>query len=73
MKKYLLILACTVLITACNEETKSVEYYKAHQDEAVQVNQKCTASGEDSVNCRNAKSGIQRVDQSEKADQGTHF
>lgn len=73
MKRILLVLTSAFLISACGDETKSVEYYKSNQEEAVSVNEKCIASGEDSVNCRNAKSALQRNDQSKKAEQGTQF
>ena len=55
MKIALPVLALSALLAGCKEEAKSVDWYKANRSELAKVYQECTASGDDSDNCKNAK------------------
>lgn len=59
MKKLIVLalVASSVLLTGCEEETKSTDWYAEHPDETFIVYSKCLKSGSDSQNCKNAKRG----------------
>lgn len=63
-----LIIASATLISAlflagCDEQPKSKQWYMDNPEDAkVQVD-KCKTSGDDSVNCRNAKSALFQIKQ----------
>ncbi|EAN4225157.1 EexN family lipoprotein [Salmonella enterica subsp. enterica serovar Anatum] len=56
-------LISALILTGCDEQPKSKQWYMDNPEEAkVQVD-KCKASGDDSVNCRNAKSALFQIKQ----------
>lgn len=65
MKKiiYLMGLCSVFLLSGC-EETKSVEWWSEHHDEAVKKEVECKKAGSDSQNCRNVKEANFRYQQS---------
>ncbi|EAZ8023777.1 EexN family lipoprotein [Salmonella enterica] len=64
MKKiYIFTLFLSALILTGCEETKSVEWWTEHHDEAVKKEAECKKSGSDSQNCRNVKEANFRYQQ----------
>jgi len=62
MKTKLAIIFSLFLLSGCNE-SKSVDYWKGHIDEARSVKYKCLKDGDDSSNCTNAKQAVDEYDQ----------
>ncbi|WP_340617408.1 EexN family lipoprotein [Xenorhabdus entomophaga] len=58
-----IIVAAALLLSACDEETKSVDWWRNHPDEAIKQSQECKTSGSDSDNCKNAKVALHRNQQ----------
>ncbi|EMC9392310.1 EexN family lipoprotein [Vibrio parahaemolyticus] len=55
----LLTLSAMVLLTACSEDVKTVDYYSQHLDEAKQVVTECKNDAQNSgANCENAANAI---------------
>lgn len=47
-------LVCVFILTGC-EETKSVEWWTEHHEDAIKKEAECHKTGSDSQNCRNVK------------------
>ncbi|HDT0174748.1 TPA: EexN family lipoprotein [Escherichia coli] len=63
-----LIIASATFISAlclvgCDEQPKSKQWYMDNPEEAKVMVEKCKASGDDSVNCRNAKGALFQIKQ----------
>ena len=56
MKRFLICigLASIFVLVGC-EETKSVDWWKEHHEEAIKKEAECKKTGSDSQNCRNVK------------------
>ena len=56
MKKSIVLIAVGVslFLTGC-EETKSVDWWKDHHEEALKKETECKKTGSDSQNCQNVK------------------
>lgn len=54
------------ILAGCDEQPKSKQWYLDNPDQANIVVDKCNSSGDDSINCRNAKSALFQLKQ-EKA------
>ncbi|BBQ75985.1 EexN family lipoprotein [Escherichia coli] len=57
------IVISSFVLTGCFEETKSVDWWETHHDEAVKKEADCKKSGSDSQNCRNVKKANFRYQQ----------
>lgn len=56
--KYITLIVLSSLsfvLTGCNEETKSVEWWTNHPKETVDKYKECKKTGSDSDNCKNVK------------------
>ena len=68
MKFFKSVLVMVVLVAASGcDDTKSVDYWKEHNDEAVKKVEDCKVKGDDSVNCRNAKEAVFKNHQKDAA------
>ena len=57
MKKLLMMVTLTFLVSACSEEVKSIDYYKEHTTERLKMLEECEKKAEPlraNSNCRNA-------------------
>lgn len=59
----IVMFASLLVLSGCGEDTKSVEWWRNNPDEAIKKAQDCKTSGDDSDNCRNVKSALQRNQQ----------
>ncbi|ENH5632603.1 EexN family lipoprotein [Salmonella enterica] len=57
------IFVSSFMLSGCFEETKSVQWWEEHHDEAVKKEVECKNSGSDSQNCRNVKDANFRYQQ----------
>lgn len=57
--KYLLVVV-VLLLSGCGEETKSVDWWRNHPEDAMQKADECKKSGADTENCKNAKAALFR-------------
>lgn len=57
------IFVSSFALSGCFEETKSVDWWEAHHDEAVKKEAECKKNGSDSQNCRNVKDANFRYQQ----------
>lgn len=58
MKKLIILSAVVVsffVLTGCQEETKSVDWWVSHPKEATEKYKECIKTGEDTDNCKNVK------------------
>ncbi|MDA0385586.1 EexN family lipoprotein [Vibrio owensii] len=52
-------LSAIILLTACSEDVKTVDYYSQHLDEAKQVITECKNDAQNSgANCKNAANAV---------------
>lgn len=58
MKKLLCLLPICVLLAACQEEVRTVEYYVEHEKERSRVVSECGNEGRDDRNCKNARAAV---------------
>lgn len=57
----ILLSALSILfLSACSEDVKSVQWWQEHAEEAQKQVDECSANGNDSENCKNAKDGLFR-------------
>ncbi|WP_210461814.1 EexN family lipoprotein [Pantoea ananatis] len=49
------LLVLTGFISGCDDEQKTKEWYKEHPDKMNEVILKCQQTGDETLNCRNAK------------------
>lgn len=59
----LLALFVTTGFTGCSEEPKTEQWFKDNPDEMNKVFNQCQKTGEESLNCRNAKAAHQDIQQ----------
>ncbi|MGP3200489.1 EexN family lipoprotein (plasmid) [Serratia marcescens] len=52
-----------LLISGCEEEAKTTQWYRAHPDELNKVYEKCQESGSASKNCKNANEAHYQIEQ----------
>lgn len=64
MSKWIVVLLSgSFILAGCDEKPKSVDWYMEHPTELKKVFVDCKASGDDTQNCRNAKSATFRLKQ----------
>lgn len=61
LKIYSVFLGC-LLLTACGQEVRTVEWFNAHPDEADKTYSECVSSNDQSENCRNAEISRKHTD-----------
>ncbi len=59
MMKYVVI-TLVLLLSGCGEETKSVDWWRNHPEDAMKKADECKASGTDTENCKNVKAAMFR-------------
>ncbi|EAO8023241.1 acetyltransferase [Salmonella enterica] len=57
--KYLLVVVA-LLLSGCGEETKSVDWWRNHPEDAMKKADECKNSGADTENCKNVKAALFR-------------
>ncbi|EAR1644316.1 TPA: EexN family lipoprotein [Citrobacter freundii] len=57
--KYLLVVV-VLLLSGCGEETKSVDWWRNHPEDAMKQADECKKSGADTENCKNVKAALFR-------------
>ncbi len=57
--KYVVI-TLVLLLSGCGEETKSVDWWRNHPEDAMKKADECKASGADTENCKNVKAAMFR-------------
>ncbi|AYH27098.1 EexN family lipoprotein [Yersinia enterocolitica] len=65
MNKIIVILTLPfiVLISGCDEEAKTTQWYRDHPDELKVVYEKCQKTGSASENCKNVKEAHYQIQQ----------
>lgn len=59
MKQFIPLIFFTVLLSGCGEETKTIEYYSKHLDEAKNIAAECKKDTSTlSENCKNATNAV---------------
>lgn len=59
----ILILPFIVLISGCDEEAKTTQWYRDHPDELKVVYEKCQKTGSASENCKNVNEAHYQIQQ----------
>lgn len=57
----MVILGALAGLSACKEETKSVEYYMQHEDARMDKIKECHNTANDSENCKNANEALKEI------------
>ncbi|EJU29000.1 TPA: EexN family lipoprotein [Klebsiella michiganensis] len=65
MNKIIVILTLSfiAMISGCDEETKTTQWYRDHPDELKAVYEKCQKNGSASENCKNANEAHYQIQQ----------
>lgn len=64
LKKYMIvILLFSGVISGCDEAPKTKEWFRDHPDKMNEVFSKCQQSGDETLNCRNAKAAHFEIQQ----------
>lgn len=56
------VLLVSLLLAACGQEVRTVEWFNAHPDEAEKTYSECISSNDQSEDCRNAETSKKHTD-----------